>query len=246
MKKRLFFAAVSIASATLAVHGADRLIIADGHFFKSLPKGAAVKKMISVSTPEGSKALGLVISKPLSAAALNDTIPMTEVKEGAELLRRFAEAVDRSEAAKTAKELRVGDRFPAFTATDIDGRTWTEKDVEGKVMVLNLWYTGCGPCRAEMRELSKWKDEFPEVMFFSATYETPEVARQVLDKVDFNWTHLVGDKQFTEYIGHRGYPLTIVVGKDGRIATFEYGASEETRARLRSSLTEACTQSSAE
>lgn len=246
MRTRLFFTALTIVSASLAGHCADPLFIAEGHFFKAFPKGAAMKKMVTVSTPGGSKAIGLVVSEPLSSDALNDTVPMADVKEGAELLRRFGEAVDRSDAAKTAKELRVGDMFPAFTATDIEGRTWTEKEVEGKVMVLNLWYTGCGPCRAEMPELSKWKDELPEVMFFSATYETPEVARQVLDKGTFNWTHLVGDKQFTEYIGHRGYPLTIVVGKDGRIADFEYGTSAEKRERLKSSLIDACSQSFAE
>lgn len=90
-----------------------------------------------------------------------------------------------------------------------------------------------------MPELSGWKDELPDVMFFSSTYESPEVARQVLDRGTFNWTHLVGDKQFTGYIGEKGYPLTIVVGKDGRIVAFEYGTSAEKRERLHSAIVEA-------
>ncbi|MDE6322216.1 MAG: TlpA family protein disulfide reductase, partial [Muribaculaceae bacterium] len=134
--------------------------------------------------------------------------------------------------------IRVGDSFPRFAATDIDGRTWTNADVEGRVMVLNLWFTGCGPCRREMPELSTWKDEMPEVMFFSSTYEAPEIARQVLDKGHFNWIPLVNDTQFKEWIGGNGYPLTIVVDKSGKIAAYEYGTSPEQRASLKKVITD--------
>lgn len=105
-------------------------------------------------------------------------------------------------------------------------------------MVLNLWFTGCGPCRKEMPELSTWKDTMPDVMFFSSTYETPEIARQVLDKVNFNWIHLVNDTQFKNWIGGNGYPLTIIIDKDGKIAAFEYGTSPEQRAALKNKILE--------
>ena len=115
---------------------------------------------------------------------------------------------------------------------------WTHEDVKGKVMVLNLWFTGCGPCRKEMPELSTWKDEMPDVMFFSSTYETAEIAKRVLDKVHFNWIPLVNDTQFHKFIGNNGYPLTIVVDKSGKIAAFEYGTSPEQRASLKNKISE--------
>ena len=62
---------------------------------------------------------------------------------------------------------KAGEQFPSFCETDMDGRTWTNDSVRGHVMVLNLWYSGCGPCRAEMPELSTWKEQLPEVMFSS-------------------------------------------------------------------------------
>ena len=61
--------------------------------------------------------------------------------------------------------IKVGDKFSDFSATDITGKRWTNADIEGKITVLNLWFTGCGPCRAEMPELSTWKDEMSDVMF---------------------------------------------------------------------------------
>lgn len=78
----------------------------------------------------------------------------------------------------------------------------------------------------------------PDVMFFSSTYEAPEIARQVLDRVNFNWIPLVNDTQFKDYIGGNGYPLTIVVDKAGNIAAFEYGTSPEQRVSLKRKISE--------
>ena len=129
-------------------------------------------------------------------------------------------------------------RVGAFLATDIDGKQWTREDVKGKVMVLNLWYSGCAPCRAEMPELSTWKNEMPDVMYFSATYESAEVARPIVEKQEFNWTHLVDNTQFKEFIGSNDYPMTIIVDKAGVVSMIEHGTSPTQRAELKKNIEE--------
>lgn len=200
-------------------------------------------KMFFIETPDGTKALGLYSpSVELSEESLKYAVPTDKVAEGEELLRRYNEQRDQNAIsftmAATKPLINVGDIFPDFSATDLSGKTWTNADVKDKVMVLNLWFTGCGPCRAEMPELSTWKDEMPDVMFFSSTYEAPEIARQVLDKINFNWIPLVNDTLFKKWIGGNGYPLTIVVDKSGKIAAFEYGTSPEQRASLKNKISE--------
>lgn len=235
---------------TASAEGLQKIIIFNGYFFKELP--SAVKnnaspqdmKMFFLETPNETKALGMYApSVELSEESLRYAIPVEKVEDGAELLRRYNEQKDNSKnvgftMSATKPLIKVGDRFPEFSAVDITGKTWTGADVRGKVMVLNLWFTGCGPCRREMPELSTWKDEMPDVMFFSSTYEAPEIARQVLDKINFSWIPLVNDTQFKEYIGNNGYPLTIVVDKSGKIAAFEYGTSPEQRAALKAKISE--------
>lgn len=226
------------------------LIIYNGYFFDGFPARAENDStprdmvMFSIETPNRVKALCLFApSTGLPEEFLQAAIPVEDVEEGEELLRRYNEQKDnlmrmRHRGGETVPRLKVGEPFPDFSATDIAGKTWTNADANGRVMVLNLWFTGCGPCRGEMPELSGWKNEMPDVMFFSSTYEAPEIARQVLDKIDFNWIPLVNNTQFTEYIGSNGYPLTVIVDKSGKIAAFEYGTSPEKRAALKNKIRE--------
>lgn len=242
---RTIILAIAVISAmTVSADKPNRIIIVNGNFFSELPavvKSGTVKqnmKMFFIETPNETKALGIYSPDlEIPEDALQFAIPIEDVTDGEELLRRFNEQKNAGSAnfsiVGTKPLVAVGDVFPEFSATDITSRTWTNADVAGKVMVLNVWFTGCGPCRREMPELSIWKEEMPDVMFFSSTYEAPEIARQVLDKTDFNWTHLVNNDQFNKWIGGNGYPLTIVVDKSGKIAAVEYGTSPEQRASLK-------------
>lgn len=217
------------------------IIIIDGKFFDGIPESIAKMKsdgmeIFMLSTPNGTKAIGFTLPIPLPGDALRDTIPMKQVPEAAELLRRFEEAQARTEEMNHSSanpELKEGSKFPGFSATDMEGRIWSNADVKGKVMVLNVWFTGCGPCRAEMPELSAWKEEMPEVMFFSSTYESAEVARPVIEKQQFNWIPLVDDKQFSLYTDNRGYPLNVVVDKEGIVRMVSHGTSASKRKTLK-------------
>ena len=121
----------------------------------------------------------------------------------------------------------------------MDGRTWTNDSVIGRVMVINLWYSGCGPCRAEMPILSEWKEQLPGVMFFSATYHDAETAKRITDKHHFTWTHLVEAKDMMAWIGYEGFPLTIVVDKKGIVRHAVHGTNETKREELLAKIKEA-------
>ncbi len=58
----------------------------------------------------------------------------------------------------------------------------------------------------------------------------------MLEKQGFNWIALVGDTQFREFVGPNGYPLTVVVDKEGIVAQVEYGTSPVQRAALKETI----------
>jgi thiol-disulfide isomerase/thioredoxin len=45
--------------------------------------------------------------------------------------------------------------LPTFELADLSGKTWSVKSLNGKVVLLNLWATWCGPCNAELPQLQK-------------------------------------------------------------------------------------------
>ena len=230
----LFLASMSIATAWAEEKKPQKILIIEDYFFRKLPVAASEVTGVSmISTPAGTTATGITLANPLPESALKYAVPADSVPEADELRQRFAEAQVLAVRPSVEKTVEEGTHFPAFEAYDLDGRKWTDADISGKAMVLNLWFTGCGPCRAEMPELSQWKDEMPDVMFFSATYETAERARPVLEKEGFNWIHLVNDNQFRNWIGGQGYPMTIVVDKTGIITHVEYGTSPVQREELK-------------
>lgn len=121
----------------------------------------------------------------------------------------------------------VGKALPDdFAEKDIDGKTWTKEELKGRVTVINVWYSGCGPCRREMPMLSTWKDKYPDVHFVSANFENVDKVKQITEKEGFNWTHIANDTYFTKRVGNEGYPLTIVVDKNGIVRYCKHGAND--------------------
>jgi thiol-disulfide isomerase/thioredoxin len=227
---------------SMSAQSNDNIIIIDGYFFYEVPVASSEITGISrISTSNGTKAFLITLSNPLPETALKYAISAEDIPESEELLEKAKNSTTTkiTVASDSESKINIGEPFPQFAATDITGKTWSNADIQGKVMVLNLWFTGCGPCRAEMPELSQWKDEMPDVMFFSSTYEDANTAKPVIEKRGFNWIPLVNDTQFKEWVGSSGYPLTIVIDKNGKITHIEHGTSPVQRETLKQKIQEA-------
>lgn len=238
MSKRIITLFCLLLTCGVNAQSSKNLLIIEGYFFKDMPIAKTeISRIYMLNTPADNTAIGLELKTPLPEEAIQYAIPIENVNEGTLLLELYNEAKAKEKGMSVTlnktSTIKEGDKFPEFSATDINGKTWTNDDANGKVMVLNLWFTGCRPCRAEMPELSKWKDEMPDVMFFSSTYEDAERAKPILEKQQFNWIALINDTQFTQYIGYNGYPMTIVADKSGIVKRVEHGTSPTQLADLK-------------
>ena len=126
--------------------------------------------------------------------------------------------------------VKVGEPFLEFEYSDINGNVWNNNILKGKVFVLNLWQSECGPCRREMPILSEWKTRFPDVVFLSASRHNKEEILPIVERHNFTWTHLQEATDLVALVRQEGFPLTIVVDKDGIVRFAKVGASEENQA----------------
>lgn len=51
--------------------------------------------------------------------------------------------------------VQIGDPVPAFSLTDLDGKTWSNDDLLGSVYILQFTASWCGVCRKEMPHLEE-------------------------------------------------------------------------------------------
>ncbi|HKG48166.1 MAG TPA: TlpA disulfide reductase family protein [Pyrinomonadaceae bacterium] len=95
----------------------------------------------------------------------------------------------------------------------------------GKVLVLNLWATWCGPCRMETPELVKLHKEFQSrgVEMIGLSTEDPQAsAESVSDfireyKVDYQIGWATREVAQTLMQGRTSIPQSFIIARDGRI-----------------------------
>jgi thiol-disulfide isomerase/thioredoxin len=107
----------------------------------------------------------------------------------------------------------------------INGRSIKLSDYAGKVLVVNLWATWCGPCRLEIPELVKFHKEYRakglEVVGLST--ENPEASAEKVRRFaqEFKMDYTVGwvtpDVAIALMQGRDAIPQSFVISRDGRI-----------------------------
>ena len=221
--------------------------LSNGYFFREMPQLPDGEKTISrLKDKEGNSIMVINVDATLPKSVIRKAIPREQVHNADQFLNGLNIMATMKELTQvgvkpdgTFYSPQPGELFPSFSEKDMEGNTWTNDSIRGRVMVLNLWYSGCGPCRAEMPELSTWKEQLPHVMFLSATFHDAETAKRITDKHHFTWTHLVEAKDMMSWIGTEGFPLTIVVDKKGIVRYAVHGTNETTREKLLTTIKEA-------
>jgi thiol-disulfide isomerase/thioredoxin len=130
----------------------------------------------------------------------------------------------------------------------IDKGSFKLSDFNGKIVVINLWATWCGPCRAEVPDYEKVRREFAgkPVEFIGLTTEDPRVATEKVKQFvrDFNFGFRIGwaDREMARALmnGKSVIPQTIVISSDGHIVSHWHGYSRgESRDRLKQTIQKA-------
>jgi peroxiredoxin len=128
---------------------------------------------------------------------------------------------------------KIGTLYPDFTATTLDGKTISDRQLIGRVTIINFWFEACAPCIAEFDALSelyhKFKDD-SSFQFLSFTFEQVEDAKAIVQK--FNIPYDVSSISHEECSSRLnfgfGFPTTIIINQSGKIVFIKHGGSTDT------------------
>lgn len=135
---------------------------------------------------------------------------------------------------------------PDLAFEDAAGNPLTLEDFRGKVVVLNLWATWCGPCRREMPSLDRLQAEYgPQGLYvLPLSLDRGELGQiqTFYDEVGIQNLKIYRDPKgaASRALGAFGLPTTVVLDRDGREVGRVLGPAEwdgkEASATLRALL----------
>jgi thiol-disulfide isomerase/thioredoxin len=119
---------------------------------------------------------------------------------------------------------------PDLSGSDLAGNKVQLSTLKGKVVVLNFWGTGCGPCIAEMPQLNKLVEKFrtnDKVVFLAITSDKTEKLRSFFRSRQFEYTVVNNAASASERYNIDALPVHIVIDKNGQIINRSTGARED-------------------
>ena len=138
----------------------------------------------------------------------------------------------------TVSEYAAADRGKpvAWQGVTESGSVLSSANLSGVVTVVNFWYAGCAPCRAEAKDLEALYKEFlpNKVQFVGVNVRDTAGTAQAFDRafgmtypsiIDNNTGSVV--LAFTGIVSPQAVPTTLVVDRKGRVAARILGRLEK-------------------
>jgi thiol-disulfide isomerase/thioredoxin len=160
----------------------------------------------------------------------------------------------------------VGQSLANFSVEPLTGgdRPLGLDDLAGKVALINIWGTWCGPCLSEfphLKELAEHYRNRPDFQFVSLSCSLPGTGDDDLAEntaallkeqgadfptyADPNWQARQEIGRVTGELRGIPYPTTLLLGRDGKIRAVWFGYRDGLTGNMRDAIEQALAQSAA-
>jgi thiol-disulfide isomerase/thioredoxin len=127
-------------------------------------------------------------------------------------------------------EVRIGQELHPATLLGLNGPARELAGFRGRPLIINVWASWCGPCRAEMASLERlaWRDQGRAFTIIGiSTDDSAEAARSWLKQSNATLNQFIDQRlQMEHMLGASTLPLTVLVDARGRVLDKVYGARE--------------------
>jgi peroxiredoxin len=127
---------------------------------------------------------------------------------------QFAAATAKLEAEDTQRQ------EADFTLSDLQGKSWRLKDLQGKVVLVNFWATWCPPCRKEMPNLQSLYVRFQGqafVVLAISDEENAKVTPFIAERAITYPVLLDPGRKVNGLFQIEGIPKSFVYGRNGKL-----------------------------
>lgn len=133
-----------------------------------------------------------------------------------QMLREYREELDSHDLAA------IGRPSPDFTATDVEGRSYTLADFRGKYVYIDMWATWCAPCKAELPHLRALEKKFEgrNIVFVGLSVDKDKAAWEKMARSgELTGVQLLLGRgsQFQQDYRVEGIPRFILLDPEGKI-----------------------------
>lgn len=194
---------------------------------------------------EAIDALVTELDSPWTAAFLADITTQFEysgksefaaklVKKAEELAAGLKSELAKKEIAESCAKFWkrasvLGSEIPWEGLSDLEGKPFQFDEYKGKIVILDIWATWCGPCIKELPNIkevySKNQAAGVEVIGVNID-ENPADLKEFMEKEQLPWKMVVSNEpskmgfetQLVQSLGITGIPFIAVIGRDGKVA----------------------------
>lgn len=126
----------------------------------------------------------------------------------------------------------------SFHLTDLNGKKWNSKELSGKTVVINFWFTACKPCIQEMIYLNKLVEENKDssVVFIAPAPENETQIKKFLKKYQFEYNITPSSTDFISAMNIENFPTHLVIDKEGIIRQVFIGYADDIKEKLQAEI----------
>jgi len=130
--------------------------------------------------------------------------------------------------ADTPGEVKVGSFLRSVKMQGLNVNDKQLNDYRGQPMIINIWASWCGPCRAEMQSLEKLANKYDKKQFNLIGISTDDYRNRALDLIDqtkITFDNYIDKKLVLEnMLGANRIPLTLLIDKNGKVLKKFHGS----------------------
>jgi thiol-disulfide isomerase/thioredoxin len=133
---------------------------------------------------------------------------------------------------------------PSFDLPAVEGGRMSLASLKGKVVVLDMWATWCGPCIAEMPDYAEFhrknQPRGVEVVGIVFASGEPQEVQDFVREHRIPYRQLLGPDELLDSFGaNSGFPTTFVIDAQGMIRLKVLGAAPRKFEKLQKAVDEA-------